>query len=72
MIPALQTMFQPNLGAEEPTSNYADPRPGTERHPNLLWIALGVAAAPLDYAALRAHATPSPHTEKMSHTSREI
>src|SRR4051812_10910201 len=25
------------LGPEEPTSNYADPRPFTERHPNLLW-----------------------------------
>jgi uncharacterized protein DUF3999 len=46
------------LGSEEPTSNYADPRPYTERHPNLLWLALGVAVALLGYAALRALRTP--------------
>jgi hypothetical protein len=45
-------------GDEESTSNYADPRPFTERHPNLLWLALGLAVALLGYAALRALRTP--------------
>jgi Ser/Thr protein kinase RdoA (MazF antagonist) len=53
-------MFHPSLGHEEPTSNYADARPFTERHPNLLWIALGMAVILLGYAALRAFSTPSP------------
>jgi len=43
-----------DLGPEETTANYADPRPFTERHPNLLWIALGLAIVFLGYAALRA------------------
>jgi len=59
-IPALEAMFHPSLGPEEPTSNYADARPFTERHPNLLWIALGMAVILLGYAALRAFSTPSP------------
>jgi hypothetical protein len=41
------------LGPEETTSNYADPRPFTERHPALLWVALGVAIILLGYASLR-------------------
>jgi hypothetical protein len=45
-------------GPEESTENYADPRPFTERHPNLLWIALGIAIVLLGYAALRALRTP--------------
>jgi hypothetical protein len=48
------------LGAEELTTNYADPRPFTERHPNLLWIALGLAIVLLGYAALRALRAPNP------------
>src|SRR5262249_48941031 len=47
-----------NLGPEEPTPNYADPRPFTERHPTLLWLALGLAVVLLGYAALRALRTP--------------
>ena len=47
-----------NLGSEEATTNYADPRPFTERHPNLLWFALGIAIVLLGYAALRALRTP--------------
>ncbi|MGH9676377.1 MAG: DUF3999 family protein [Candidatus Acidiferrum sp.] len=45
-------------GAEESTSNYADPRPYTERHPNLLWLALCVAVVLLGYTAFRALRTP--------------
>jgi hypothetical protein len=48
------------LGAEELTGNYADPRPFTERHPNLLWVALGLAIVLLVYAALRALRTTKP------------
>ena len=59
-IPALEAIFHASLGQEEPTSNYADPRPFTERHPNLLWIALGIGVVVLGYAALRAFLTPSP------------
>lgn len=47
-----------NLSPEEATTNYADPRPFTERHPNLLWLALGIAIVLLGYAALRALRTP--------------
>ena len=52
-------MFHSNLGPEEPTPNYADALPFTERHPNLLWRALGLAVTLLGYAALRALRTPS-------------
>jgi uncharacterized protein DUF3999 len=48
------------LASEEATTNYADPRPFTERHPNLLWLALGIAVVVLAYAALRALRTPGP------------
>jgi len=59
-IQANEAMNHLGLGTEEATSNYADPRPFTERHPNLLWIALGVAIVLLGYAALRALRTPDP------------
>lgn len=48
------------LGPEQVTTNYADPRPYTERHPNLLWFALGLAVVALAYAAVRALRTPPP------------
>ncbi len=57
-----KVLFMAQLGAEELTANYADPRPFTERHPNLLWIALGVAIVLLGYAALRALRTPDSAT----------
>ena len=47
-----------SLAPEEATSNYIDPRPFTERHPVLLWLALGFAVLLLGYAALRALRTP--------------
>jgi hypothetical protein len=53
-----ELLSQLDLGPEETTANYADPRPFTERHPNLLWIALGLAVVLLGYAALRAMRTP--------------
>jgi hypothetical protein len=53
-----EVLLHLNLGPEETTTNYADPRPFTERHPNLLWIALGVAIGLLGYAALRAMRPP--------------
>jgi hypothetical protein len=53
-----EELLQLTLGPEEETSNYADPRPFTERHPNLLWLALGLAIGVLGYAALRALRTP--------------
>lgn len=49
-----EVMLHPNLLDEERTSNYADPRPFTERHPDLLWFALGLAVLLLAYAAIRA------------------
>ena len=54
-----EVMLHPSVFGEELTSNYADPRPFTERHPNLLWIALGLAIVLLGYAALRALRTPN-------------
>jgi hypothetical protein len=52
------------LGPEEATANYVDPRPFTERHPNLLWLALGIAIVLLAYTALRALRTPAPPVEQ--------
>ena len=50
------------LGEEEPTANYLDPRPYTERHPHLLWLALIVAVILLAYAAFRALRAPTTAT----------
>jgi len=57
-----EAMTRLGLGTEEATSNYADPRPFTERYPNLLWIALAIAVVLLGTAALRALRTPTPTT----------
>ena len=59
-IPALEAMHHPDLGPEEVTANFVDPRPFTERHPNLLWIALAIAIVLLGAAAVRAFRTPPP------------
>lgn len=42
------------LGAEEVNTAYADPRPWTEQHPVVLWLALGIAVVALAFSALRA------------------
>jgi hypothetical protein len=42
------------LGPEEETANYRDPRPFTERHPELLWSALGAAILLIGLAAIKA------------------
>lgn len=52
-------ILQEELGPEELTANYADPRPFTERHPNVLWVALAVAVVLLAYAAMRALKPPA-------------
>jgi Protein of unknown function (DUF3999) len=58
-IPGVEAMGHPSLGTEEVTSNYVDPSPFTERHPNLLWAALGLAVILLGYAAVRALRAPA-------------
>jgi hypothetical protein len=47
------------LGEEEATANYLDPRPFSERHANLLWIALVIAAILLGYTAFSALRIPT-------------
>jgi hypothetical protein len=42
------------LGPEEETANYRDPRPFTERHPELLWSALGTAILLIGLTAIKA------------------
>jgi Protein of unknown function (DUF3999) len=41
------------LGAEQETSNYADPRPWTEKNRYLMWVAMGLAVLLLGYSAVR-------------------
>jgi hypothetical protein len=48
-----------SLGAEEATPNYQDPRPFSERHPSVLWIALGIAIVLIGLTALKTLRTPS-------------
>lgn len=43
-----------SLGPEEETANYRDPRPFTERHPELLWSALGAAILLIGLTAIKA------------------
>jgi hypothetical protein len=42
------------LGPEEETANYRDPRPFTERHPEVLWSALGAAILLIGFTAIKA------------------
>ncbi len=47
------------LGPEEETANYRDPRPFTERHPELLWSALGAAILLIGLTAIKALSSTS-------------
>jgi hypothetical protein len=49
-----------SLGPEEATTNYRDPRPFSERHPSVLWIALVIAIVLIGLTALKTLRTPSP------------
>jgi len=49
-----------SLGPEEATANYRDPRPFSERHPSVLWIALVIAIVLIGLTALKTLRTPSP------------
>jgi uncharacterized protein DUF3999 len=54
-----------SLGPEEETANYRDPRPFTERHPEVLWSALGAAILLIGLTAikaLRSTGNPAPQT----------
>jgi len=54
------TYLSLSLGAEEVTSNYRDPRPFSEQHPEVLWIALGIAIVLIGLTALKTLRAPSP------------
>jgi hypothetical protein len=41
------------LGAAQQNAGYTDPAPWTERHPIVLWCALGIALAVLGFIAVR-------------------
>ena len=47
-----------SLGPEEETANYRDPRPFTERHPEVLWGALALAIVLIGLTALKTLRTP--------------
>ena len=57
-ISATEEAFADTIGAEEENDGFQDPRPFTERHPALLWVALAIAAALVGYTALRTLRTP--------------
>jgi len=42
-----------SLGPEELTTNYTDPRPFSERHPEVLWISLAIAIVLIGVTALK-------------------
>lgn len=63
-LPAKRVYAVATLGDEEVNAAYADPRPFTERHPVVLWVALAIAIAILGFAALRAlRSGPEPRAE---------
>jgi len=51
---AIESAVPGGLGTEEVNATYADPRPWTERHPGVIWVALGIAVALLGLSALQA------------------
>jgi len=50
---ALDAATTARLGDARPNASYADPAPWTERHPEVLWSALGVALAAVGFLAVR-------------------
>jgi hypothetical protein len=56
--PAKPDYLQLSLGPEEETANYRDPRPFTERHPEVLWGALALAIVLIGLTALKTLRTP--------------
>jgi hypothetical protein len=58
-ITATEEAFAVQLGAEQENSGYEDPRPFSERHPEILWGALALAVVALGYTALRTMRTKS-------------
>ena len=48
-----------SLQPEQTTANYRDPRPFTERHPEVLWIALAAAIVMIGLTAIRTLRAPS-------------
>ncbi|OFV83026.1 MAG: hypothetical protein A3D93_06120 [Acidobacteria bacterium RIFCSPHIGHO2_12_FULL_67_30] len=57
---ALESLFAARLAAEELNPGYLDPQPWTERHPVVLWLALGFAVAVLALLSLQALRKPNP------------
>jgi hypothetical protein len=52
-VSAADKPFAAELGPEQENGGYKDPRPFSERYPELLWVALGLAVVALAYTALR-------------------
>jgi hypothetical protein len=50
---ALDAATLARLGDARQNADYADPAPWTERHPVVLWCALGIAVAGLALLAVR-------------------
>jgi len=48
-----------SVGSEEITGNYRDPRPFTEQHPEVLWLALGAAIVLIGLTAIKTLRTPA-------------
>ena len=57
-VGAAEQAFPDALANEVENSGYQDPRPFSERHPELLWTALALAAIALAYTAFRTMRTP--------------
>jgi Protein of unknown function (DUF3999) len=56
--PAKPVLAVLSLGPEQETANYLDPRPFTERHPEVLWGALGLAIVLIGLTALKTLRAP--------------
>jgi Protein of unknown function (DUF3999) len=57
--PSKQIPLAVALGPEQKNENYRDPRPFTERHPEVLWSALAVAAILIGLTALKTLRSPA-------------